>query len=148
MDLGIQPWLVLLLGAFATQILKFCLYGIANRRLSLRILVTTSGLPSLYAVAFGCLTTLVGLELGFKSSLFTATFIFSGMVLHDSIRLRGSIDRGGRASLLVAQSVDPDVGNQWLGQMRPFLGDRRHRPLHIVVGLVFGILLGVASGPV
>lgn len=140
---GIGPWMTVLLGALSAQLLKFFLYGVANRRLSLRILVTTNGLPSLYAVAFGCLATLIGLEHGFKSSLFTATFIFSGMVLHDSMRLRGSVDRGGRASLLVAQSVDPDVGQLWLGQLRPLLADRRHRPLHIAIGLLMGALLGL-----
>jgi hypothetical protein len=65
-------------------------------------------------------------------------------VLHDAVRVKGSMDRGGRAALLVAQSVNEGRGNsRWLAQLRPWLGDRQHRPLHIVVGLALGVLAGM-----
>ena len=44
------PWQFMFLLGIATQVLKLLLYGIANRQLNLRVLVTTNGFPSLHAV--------------------------------------------------------------------------------------------------
>lgn len=140
----LPPWSVVVLAALTTQVFKFVLYWVANRRLTLRPLVTTNGFPSLYAVSFGCLCTLVLLAEGYDSPLFVATFVFSGIVLHDAVRLQGSVDRGGRAALLVAQSIrDDDHDHPWLAQLRPWLRDRRHRPLHIAAGLALGVIAGI-----
>jgi acid phosphatase family membrane protein YuiD len=141
---NLSPWAFVLLTSVACQLLKFALYGLANRHLTLRALVTTNGLPSLYAVTFGCLSTLVLRTTGYQSPLFIATFVFSGIILHDAVRVKGSMDRGGRAALLVAQSLEE---SRWLQQLRPLLGDRRHRPLHIAVGLALGVLAGLAWIP-
>ncbi len=67
------PWVVVITVAVAAQLLKFTLHGVANRRWRLRPLVTTNGLPSLYAVTFGCLSTLVLIDQGYRSTLFVAT---------------------------------------------------------------------------
>lgn len=141
------PWLIVILTGVVAQVTKFILYGLANRSLSLRVLVTANGLPSLYGMTFGCLATLVCLEQGHRSPLFVMTFILSGIVLHDSIRLRGSVDRGGQASLLVAQSLKDQQGELWLARLRPLLGDRRHRPLHVFAGIAWGGLLGLLFHP-
>ncbi len=146
--MSLPPWAMVLMTGALSQVLKFLLYGVANRELSLRVLVTTNGLPSLYAVTFGCLTTLVLLDQGYKSPMFVASFIFSGIILHDSVRLQGSMDRGGRAALLVAETMAPaPTRTRWLDLLRPLLGDRRHRPLHIAVGLVLGALAAFAWLP-
>lgn len=144
MTRSLPPWAFVLLTSLGCQLLKFAVYGLANRRLTLRPLVTTNGLPSLYAVTFGCLSTLVLRTMGYQSPVFVAIFVFSGIILHDAVRVQGSMDQGGRAALLVAQSLEE---SRWLQQLRPLLGDRRHRPLHIAVGLVLGVLAGIAWAP-
>jgi len=147
MHLSIAPWaLAMFVGIFG-QLLKFLLYGVANRRFSLRVLVATNGMPSLYALVFGCLSTMVLLEHGLRSPIYVACFVLSGMILHDSIRLRGSMDRGSEATHLLLRSMATEGGHGWLDQVRPFLGDRRHRPLHVFVGLVLGSLCGLLWKP-
>ena len=144
----LDPWLVVILAGILCQLMKFLLYSLANRSLSLRILVTTNGLPSLYAVTFGCLTTMTGMDRGFFSPLFSMTIILSGIILHDAIRLQGSVDRGGRTALLVAQRFEEGDGRyRWIQQLMPLLGDRRHRPLHILIGLALGVLIGLCWKP-
>ena len=49
---SLDPWQMLVLLGLAIQLLKLVLYGVANRRLNLRMLVTTNGLPSLHGVVF------------------------------------------------------------------------------------------------
>ena len=83
---SLAPWQLLVLLGIGTQLLKLVLYGAANRRLNLRMLVTTNGLPSLHGVVFMALAVTVGLEHGFASAIFTATWIFGGIVLHDLVK--------------------------------------------------------------
>ena len=71
----LAPWQFMFLLGIATQVLKLLLYGIANRRLNLRVLVTTNGFPSLHAVVLSCLSIVTGLDHGFRDPFFIATFI-------------------------------------------------------------------------
>jgi len=116
------------------------LYGVANRRLSLRALVATSGLPSTYAVTFSTLTTIVAMEQGLWSPVFVVTLVFSGIVLHDVIRVRGSVDRGGQTALLVAEHLDNDglIAEQYRG-IRPAPGYPAC-PEHTEKGLLWDLL--------
>jgi acid phosphatase family membrane protein YuiD len=143
MQWTISPWLLVFTAAVLCQLLKFALYSVANRRLDVRVLATTNGLPSLYGTTFGCLSMTVLLSEGLRSPTYVLCFIFSGMVLHDSIRLRGSVDRSSEASFLVAQRFSAARGDGWLDQFRPLLVDRRHRPMHVFVGLTLGSLYGL-----
>lgn len=143
--MDVYPWILVLVTAALSQAVKFVLYGLVNQRFSLRVLVTTNGMPSLYAVTFGCLATMVWWEHGHWSPRFVAVFVLAGIILHDAVRLQGSMDQGGRAALLVAERLTDN--QRHLEQLRPYLGDRGHRPLHIVVGLILGTLAGLAWGP-
>lgn len=145
---ALAPWeLVVLSGVFA-QFLKFILYGVANRRPSLRSLVATNGLPSFYAVTLSCLCTVVALDQGPGSLLFAGAMVFSGVVLHDVVRVQQSVDRGWRSTAVVARSVENDRSAEWLGgKPGGLLRDRGHRPLHVGLGMVLGLLIGLTWNP-
>lgn len=140
----VQPWeLVILSGIFA-QFLKFTLYGVANRRPSLRVLVTTNGLPSLYAVTLSCLCTVVAIDQGPDSGLFAGAMVFSGVVLHDVVRVQRSVDRGWRSTAWVARTAENERSAEWLGgKPGGWLRDRGHRPLHVGLGMLLGLLIGL-----
>lgn len=144
---ALNPWELAMFVGVLAQVMKFAIYGAANRRVSLRALVTTNGFPSLYAVVFGCLSTAVALDLGVGAPLSIACIIFTVIILHDTVRVKGSVDLGGRAALLVAQSLSPPEAAAWEKRILPLLGDRRHRPLHIAIGLVLGVLAGFGWHP-
>jgi hypothetical protein len=126
------------------QLLKLLLYSVANRHLALRVLFATNGLPSSHAVSFMCLATVVGLREGARSAEFATCMLLGGIVLHDLIRVQGSVDLGGRTALLLAQTWGREEGSVWTEQLRPLLGDRGHRPLHVVVGMILGLVYGLA----
>lgn len=139
---------MLLLGT-ATQLLKLVLYGVAHRRLNLRILVTTNGLPSLHAVVFSSLAIVVGLEHGFRSPLFVATWIFGGIVLHDLIKVQGSVGLGRATGRALARAIDDDTDEEiWSERWTGLLSDRGHRPLHVGVGMLLGFLTAFAWGAI
>lgn len=144
---SMYPYEIVLYCAVAAQFLKFVLYGAVNRKPSLRALVTTNGLPSLYAVVMSCLCTVVALDRGAGSAIFAGCFVFAGIVLHDIVRVQGSVDRGQRAALLLASSVEAGSAPAWVDRLMPLLGDRGHRPLHVIVGVVLGVLAGLGWTP-
>jgi len=146
---SVEPWeLVVMSGAFA-QLLKFVLYGVATKRPSLRVLVTTNGLPSFYAVTLSCLCTVVALDQGPGSPLFAAAMVFSGVVLHDVVRVQSSVDRGWKSTAWVAKGFENERSAEWLGgKPGGLLRDRGHRPLHVGLGMVMGLLIGLTWSPV
>lgn len=143
---SLAPWQLLVLLGIGTQLLKLALYGAANRRLNLRILVTTNGLPSLHGVVFMALAVTVGLEHGFSSPIFTATWIFGGIVLHDLVKVQGSVGRGQATGLYLAQSIEEDEMGNWSARWADLLSDRGHRPLHVAAGMILGALTALAWG--
>lgn len=139
-----DPWVLAVSAGVLAQLLKLVLYSVANRHLALRVVAAPNGLPSAYAVAFMCLATSVGLREGFRSAEYGTCMMLGGIVLHDIIRVQGSVDQGGRAALLLAQSLGENERGIWTEQLRPLLGDRGHRPLHVVVGMVLGLIFALA----
>jgi acid phosphatase family membrane protein YuiD len=137
---------MLLLGTL-TQLLKLVLYGAVNRSLNLRVLVTTNGLPSLHAVMFSALAVLVGLDQGFGSPLFVATLVLAGIVLHDLIKVQGSVGRGRATGRFLARAIDDGAeSGAWADRWAELLSDRGHRPLHVGVGMLLGALTALAWG--
>lgn len=142
----LAPWqLMLLLGA-GTQLLKLALYAAVHRRLNLRVLVMTNGLPSLHAVVFMALAIVVGLDHGFGSPLFTVAWIFGGIVLHDLIKVQGSVGKGQAKGLELAQAIDESAPGGWSPRWSDLLSDRGHRPLHVGAGMLLGVLAALAWG--
>lgn len=142
----LAPWQFMLLLGIATQLLKLVLYGIANRRINLRVLVITNGFPSLHAVVMSCLSIATGLDHGFRSPFFVATFIFTGVILHDLIKVQGSVQRGQATGLFLARAIDGEEPSSWSERWADLLSDRGHRPLHVGVGMLLGILIAIAWG--
>jgi acid phosphatase family membrane protein YuiD len=138
--------MLVLLGV-ATQLLKLALYGAVNRRLNLRILVTTNGLPSLHGVVFMAAAVTAGLDQGFGSPLFIIAWIFGGIVLHDLIKIQGSVGRGQATGLALAQAIEVEApAGPWSARWTELLSDRGHRPLHVAAGMVLGALAALAWG--
>ena len=141
---NLAPWQMLILLGVATQLLKLAVYGVANRRLNLRVLVTTNGLPSLHGVVFMAAAITVGLEDGFGSPLFVVAWIFGGIVLHDLIKIQGSVGRGQATGLFLARAIEVAEPGSWSARWGALLSDRGHRPLHVAAGMVLGALTAIA----
>lgn len=143
---ALSPWQVMVLLGVATQLVKFLLYGLVNRKINLRLLVTTYGFPSLHGVVLSCMSIMAGLAYGFRSPLFVAPFLFTGIILHDMMKVQGSVHSGQVTGLLLARAIrDQDQGS-WVESWTKMLSDRGHRPLHVGAGMTLGILAALAWG--
>jgi len=105
-----------------------------TRRWNLRRFVETGGMPSSHAASVAALSTAVGMEAGFRSSLFGATLFFSLIVMYDAAGLRRA---AGRQAEVLNRLIDehfrhPEKDAQRLMEL---LG---HTPLEVLVGGLLG----------
>jgi acid phosphatase family membrane protein YuiD len=107
---------------------------VRTRRLNLRRFVATGGMPSSHAASVAALSTAVGMEEGFRSTLFGATLFFSLIVMYDAAGLRRA---AGRQAEVLNRLIDehfehPERDAQRLMEL---LG---HTPLEVLVGALLG----------
>jgi acid phosphatase family membrane protein YuiD len=105
-----------------------------TRRWNLRRFVETGGMPSSHAASVAALSTAVGMEEGFSSTLFGATLFFSLIVMYDAAGLRRA---AGRQAVVLNRLIDehfrhPEKDAQRLMEL---LG---HTPLEVLVGGMLG----------
>jgi len=137
------PWLFVFAVAAVAQLAKFVIYSLLRRRPDVRALVSSNGLPSLHAVVLGCLTALIWQLRGAEDPAYNAVLIYSGIILHDSMKVKGRVEQGHRMALLLADDFQRrfTVVFGWRELLLPLSSRRSHRPAHVVAGLLLGILL-------
>lgn len=104
-------------------------------RWNLRRFVETGGMPSSHAASVAALSTMVGLESGFRTVLFGVTLYFSLVVMYDAAGLRRA---AGRQAAILNRLIDehfrfPERETQRLMEL---LG---HTPLEVFVGAILGV---------
>ena len=70
------------------QIAKVTLTSVRQRRLNLRVLAETGGMPSSHSAIVMGLTAVIGKHLGLASPDFAIALIFSFVVMYDAAGLR------------------------------------------------------------
>jgi geranylgeranyl diphosphate synthase type II len=136
-------WTLTLLCGVLTQVIKLVIYSLARRRFDLRMLVTSAGLPSLHGSVFTCLTALLALRLGWSAGETAAGLVFSVIILHDAIRIKGASQeqRAALGELIAARPPgDQEAGLTFL------LEEPAHRPFHVAMGMLLGLLFALACG--
>ena len=126
-------WLAISAG-FLVQGFKGLREYFRTRHWNLRRFVQTGGMPSSHAASVAALSTAVGLEEGFRSTLFGATLFFSLIVMYDAAGLRRA---AGRQAEVLNRLIDehfehPERNAQRLMEL---LG---HTPLEVLVGALLG----------
>lgn len=113
--------------------------GIADyartRRWNLRRFVETGGMPSSHAASVSSLSTMVGLNEGFRSTLFGVTLFFSLIVMYDAAGLRRA---AGRHAMVLNRLIDEHFKNPEQGaqKLMELLG---HTPFEVLVGALLGV---------
>jgi acid phosphatase family membrane protein YuiD len=121
------------------QILKVVLTSAHERRLNLRVLAETGGMPSSHAAIVMGLTAAVGRLNGLTSAAFAIALIFSIVVMYDAQGVRRA---AGRQAAVLNRLVDDMVS------LRPITDDRLrellgHTPFEVLVGAALGIAVGL-----
>ena len=82
---------------FLVQLSKVLTFLLREKRINVRRLVETGGMPSSHAASVAALSTCVGLLEGFDSVLFNVVVFFSLIVMYDAAGLRRAARQPRRA---------------------------------------------------
>jgi acid phosphatase family membrane protein YuiD len=121
------------------QTAKVIYTSMRQRRLNLRVLAETGGMPSSHAAIVMGMTTAVGKYAGLSSAAFAIALIFSFVVMYDAAGLRRA---AGRQAAILNRLVEDLVHMRGMQEqrLRELLG---HTPFEVVVGAVLGIVVGL-----
>ena len=121
------------------QIAKVTLVSIRQRRLNLRALADTGGMPSSHSAIVMGLTAAIGKYSGVTSAPFAIALIFSFVVMYDAAGLRRA---AGRQAEVLNRLVEDLVHMRGVQEqrLRELLG---HTPVEVLVGAVIGVAVGL-----
>jgi len=121
------------------QTAKVIIYSVRQRRLNLRVLAVTGGMPSSHSAIVMAMTTAVGKYAGVTSASFAIALIFSFVVMYDAAGLRRA---AGRQAAVLNRLVEDLVHMRGVQEqkLRELLG---HTPVEVLVGAVLGVAAGL-----
>ncbi|MGH7691728.1 MAG: divergent PAP2 family protein [Candidatus Dormibacteria bacterium] len=131
-------WVPILAWAIG-QVLKVATDSWRQRRLSLRSLGMSGGMPSSHTALTVCLTVVVGRHLGLGSPLFAAVVIITMVVVYDATGVRRAAGQQGIILNQVLDDLRSHLGFRY-ERLREFVG---HTPFEVLAGVVLGIVVGM-----
>ncbi len=121
------------------QVTKVVLTSVRQRRLNLRVLAETGGMPSSHAAIVMGLTAAVGRLDGVRSGTFAIALIFSFVVMYDAQGVRRA---AGRQAAVLNRLIEDMVHMRGIQEdrLRELLG---HTPVEVLVGGALGVTVGL-----
>ena len=121
------------------QAAKLILTSVRQRRINLRVLAETGGMPSSHSAIVMGLTTAIGKYSGLSSAAFAIALIFTFVVMYDAAGLRRA---AGRQAEVLNRLVEDLVNMRRVqeARLRELLG---HTPFEVLVGAVIGLAVGL-----
>lgn len=135
--------LAALTASLVAQALKLVIEFAKNRKVNLRVLVTTGGMPSAHSALVAALATGVGQAAGWDSAEFAIAFVFALIVMYDAAGVRQA---AGKQARILNQIID-----EFFQEDHEFNEDRLkellgHTPMQVVVGSVLGVVISWLAG--
>jgi len=135
-----QVLIVAVLACLLAQVLKVIVELVVTRKIDIRYLVTTGGMPSAHSALVGALATGVGLTMGWSSPDFAIACLFAVIVMYDAAGVRQA---AGKQARILNQILDEffQDGKQFDEErLKELLG---HTPFQVFVGLALGISISL-----
>jgi acid phosphatase family membrane protein YuiD len=129
--------IVALVACLLAQVLKLVFELILHRKINVRVLVETGGMPSSHSALVTALTCDIGQTLGWSSPAFAVTSVFAVIVMYDAAGVRQA---AGKQAKVLNQMIDE------LFQEKPEFHEERLKELlgHTPVQVIAGSMLGFA----
>ncbi|MEO3704670.1 divergent PAP2 family protein [Trichormus azollae] len=130
--------LVALVACFVAQGFKLIVEVIKHRKIDMRVLVTTGGMPSAHSALVTALAAGVGQTLGWASPDFAVAVIFAIIVMYDAAGVRQA---AGKQARILNQMIDelfhekPEFSQD---RLKELLG---HTPVQVIAGSALGMTI-------
>jgi acid phosphatase family membrane protein YuiD len=136
--------LVALVACVTAQILKAIIELVRHRKLNLKVMVETGGMPSAHSALVTALACGVGQTVGWASPFFAATCVFAIIVMYDAAGVRQA---AGKQARVLNQIIDE------LFQEKPEFNEDRlkellgHTPFQVIAGSILGVFISWLAAP-
>jgi len=137
-----QVLLVALAACIIAQLLKLIVDFGKNRKLNVRALVETGGMPSAHSALVAALATGVGQTDGWDSTQFAVALVFAIIVMYDAAGVRQA---AGKQARVLNQIIDEFFQGEHQfreDRLKELLG---HTPVQVIVGSALGIVISWLS---
>jgi uncharacterized protein len=137
-----QVLIVAVLACSIAQVLKVIVELVVTKKIDIRYLVTTGGMPSAHSALVGALATGVGVTMGWSSPDFAIACLFAVIVMYDAAGVRQA---AGKQARILNQILDEffQDGKQFDEErLKELLG---HTPFQVFVGLALGISISLLT---
>lgn len=125
-------FLAAVLVQLACQLFKVVLYSAKERRFALDYFVSAGGFPSSHSAFVTALTTSVAMQSGVGSDITAVAGVLSIIVIYDSLRLRGQVERQAEFLNRIRAERYPEI--------EPFSERVGHTLPEVAAGIFFGLL--------
>lgn len=132
-----RAFFAVFLSWFLSQLIKVIRGIIQGRRINLRWLFHTGGMPSAHSATVSSLAMVVGLYYGFHSIPFLIALIFCVITMFDAAGVRRNV---GRQATLLNKMIDDlyEKGEVPEKRLKELLG---HTPVEVLAGAILGVLI-------
>ena len=122
----------------AAQLLKTILDAARYKRLNLRLLVGTGGMPSAHSALVCALATVAGNTQGCGSPLFAVTLILAAIVMYDAAGVRQAVDKQSEILTHLLNHM-PRTQDDFDRFLEGLVG---HTRFQVVAGGILGVAIG------
>lgn len=122
------------------QLIKFVTVLVRARKIDVRTLVTTGGMPSSHTGLVVALTTTVALLEGVHSTLFDVSLIFAFIVMYDAAGVRQAAGKQARVLNKIVEDLQHSLSFQE-SHLKELLG---HTPREVIGGAFLGVAVAFA----
>lgn len=119
------------------QIIKIIIDWIEFKKFDIALAVSSGGMPSSHSSFVTALSTTIGIQNGFDSSIFAVCFVISMVVMYDAAGVRRAA--GKQAAVLNVLITNAEKhGVKFDEKLKELLG---HSPVEVAAGAVLGIVI-------
>jgi acid phosphatase family membrane protein YuiD len=121
---------------FFVQSFKVLYDLIVDKKLNLKRMVGSGGMPSSHSALVCSLTTIIGVKQGIESPIFAVSLIFATIVMYDAAGVRRAAGKQARILNQIIQSEGKKINIQ--EKLVELIG---HTPVEVFIGGLVGIVL-------
>ena len=122
----------------AIQTSKVVVDCIEKKKITLRRLLGSGGMPSSHSAVMVSITVMLGKNIGFKSPIFALACFMSLVVMQDAIGVRRQVGKQAKYlnEILMDEKTSPEE------KFQEMVG---HTPFQVLIGLIVGLIAGLIA---
>jgi acid phosphatase family membrane protein YuiD len=130
--------LVPIMTVILAQVIKVIVEAFLYRKINLlRLLDGSGGMPSSHSAFSFSLVTVIGIGEGFDSAVFALALVFAFITAYDAMGIR--YESGKQAKAINQLYEKLNWGKQFV-ELKEKVG---HKPIEVLSGILFGIVMGI-----